>query len=131
MTKIDYKSQNRQYQYMRMSVAKTISERYPDIDHVDVEASLDFRTAVCPTTPKEHKFMMLPDHKIHLYYDCPNRDCTGSGFDFTSALEDCLRSKKEVTGSIRCNGKEDSKYEHASGCSCMTTCTYKLVPVVK
>ena len=42
MTKIDYKSQNRQYQYMRMSVAKTISERYPDIDHVDVEVVLDF-----------------------------------------------------------------------------------------
>lgn len=131
MARIDYKSQNRQYQYMRQSVAKTISERYPDIDHVDVEVSLDFQTAVCPTTPKEHKFMMLPDHKIHLYYDCPNRDCTGSGFDLTSALEDCLRSRKEVTGSIRCNGKEDSKYEHASGCSCMTTCTYKMMPVVK
>lgn len=131
MARIDYKSQNRQFQYMRQSVAKTISERYPDIDHVDVEVSLDFRTAVCPTTSEEHKFMMLPDHKIHLYYDCPNRDCTGSGFDLTSALEDCLRSRKEVTGSIRCNGKEDAKYAHASGCSCMTTCMYRMIPVVK
>lgn len=55
----------------------------------------------------------------------------GSGFDLTSALEDCLRTKTEVQGSLRCNGKEDAKYAHASGCSCMTTCTYRLTPVVK
>lgn len=116
---------------MRQSVAKTISERYPDIDYVDVEVCLDFQTWVCPTKPKEYKFTMMPDHKIHLYYDCPNRDCTGSGFDLTSALEDCLRSKKEMTGTLRRNGKEDAKYAHASGYSCMTTCMYRMIPVVK
>lgn len=131
MARIDYKSQNRQYQYMRLSVAKTISELYPDIDQVAVEVCLDFHTAVCPTTPEDYKFTMNPDQKIHLYYDCPNRDCTGSGFDLTSVLEDCLRSKHEVTGTLRCNGKEDAKYVHASGCSCMTTCRYRMVPVVK
>lgn len=128
---MDYKSQNRQYQYMRMSMAKTISEHYPDIDHVDVEVCLDFLTWVCPTKPEEHTFTMKPDHKIHLYYDCPNRDCTGNGFDLTSALDECLRSRQEVSGIIRCDGKEDAKYEHASGCSCMTTCTYKFTPVLK
>lgn len=131
MAKMDYKSQNRQYQYMRMSMAKTISDRYPDIDHVDVEVCLDFQTWVCPTKPVEHQFTMMPDHKVHLYYDCPNRDCTGSGFDLTSALDECLRSKQVVQGTRRCNGKEDAKYEHASGCSCMTTCTYKFMPVEK
>lgn len=130
MARIDYNSQNRLYQYRMLDVAKTISERYPDIDHVDVEVCLEFKTAVCPTTPREHKFTMEPNHKIHLYYDCPNRDCTGSGFDLTTVLEDCLRSKKEVTGTIRCNGKEDAKYAHASGCSCMTTCTYRMILVV-
>lgn len=94
MARIDYKSQNRQYQFMMRDIAQTISERYPEIDHVDVEVCLAFQTAVCPTTPEVHKFTMKPDHKIHLYYDCPNRDCTGNGFDLTSALENCLRSKK-------------------------------------
>lgn len=131
MARIDYKSLNRQHQYMMRDVARMISERYPDIDHVDVEVFLDFQTAVCPTTLEVHKFSMNPDHKIHLYYDCPNRDCTGSGFDLTSALEDCLRNKREVTGALRCNGKEDAKYAHASGCSCMTTCRYRMVPMVK
>lgn len=112
-------------------MAKTISEHYPDIDHVDVEVCLDFLTWVCPTKPEEHTFTMKPDHKIHLYYDCPNRDCTGNGFDLTSALDECLRSRQEVSGIIRCDGKEDAKYEHASGCSCMTTCTYKFTPVLK
>lgn len=131
MARIDYKSQNRLSQCRMIDVAKMISERYPEIDHVDVEMCLDFHTAVCPTTPEAHKFSMNPDHKIHLYYDCPNRDCTGSGFDLTSALEDCLRNRHEVSGTLRCNGKEDAKYAHASGCSCMTTCMYRMKPVVK
>lgn len=112
-------------------MAKTISERYPDIDYVDVEVCLDFQTWVCPTKPEEHTFTMMPDHKVLLYYDCPNRDCTGSGFDLTSVLDECLSSKQVVQGTLCCNGKEDAKYEHASGCSCMTSCTYKLAPVVK
>ena len=78
-------------------MAKSIEERYPYIDHVDVEVCLDFRTGVCPTKPEEHKFTMKPEHKIHLYYDCPNRDCTGNGFDLTSALDECLsRIRKET-----------------------------------
>lgn len=131
MARTDYKSQNREFQHTRMAIARTISERYPDINHVDVEITLDFQTWVCSTKPEEHRFTMKPEHKVHLYYDCPNRDCTGSGFDLTSALEESLRSKEIVEGSLRCNGKEDAKYEHASGCSCMTTCTYRYVPVVK
>lgn len=80
--------------------------------------------------PGNYRIGCLRKSGYHVIY-CPNRDCTGSGFDLTTVLEDCLRSKKEVTGTIRCNGKEDAKYAHASGCSCMTTCTYKMIPVVK
>lgn len=127
----DYKSQNRLYQYGMRDIAKTISECYPNIDHVDIEVCMDFRTAVCQTTPEVHKFTINPDHKIHLYYNCPNKDCTGSGFDLTSALKDCLRNEKIVEGTLLCNGKEDVKYIHAIGCSCMTTCKYKMKPVGK
>ena len=131
MARIDYKSQNRECQYRMRDIARTIAEKYPEIEGVKIEVVLDFQTAVCPTKPEVYKFTMKPDHKIHLYYDCPNRDCTGSGFDLTFALEDCLRNKKEVQGILYCNGKEDVKYAHTSGCSCMTTCTYKFTLVIK
>lgn len=51
MTRKIYKSQNREFQYMRMAMARTISECYPYIDYVDVEVCLDFQTWVCPTKP--------------------------------------------------------------------------------
>lgn len=112
-----------------MRMARMISERYPDIDHVDVEMSLDFQTWVCPTKPEEHKFPMKPEHK-NIFTMIAQTEIVLAA-DLTSALEEYLRSKHDATGTLRCNGKEDAKYEHASGCSCMTTCIYKFTLVMK
>lgn len=127
----NFKSRNWVFQNELERGARTIGELFPHVDHVQVEVSIIFETAVCKTTSHLFKRTLKPQDKVHLYYECINPDCTGSGFSLTSALYECLQYNKLMEGSIRCNGKEDEKYMNATGCSCMTTCRYKLKPEAK
>lgn len=131
MKRNNYKSRNWVFQYELERDARTIGELFPHVDHVEVEVSIHFETAVCKTTPHLFKRTLIPKDKVHLYYECVNPDCTGSGFSLTSALYECLQHNIIIEGSIRCDGKEDEKYKNATGCSCMTTCIYKLRPFAK
>lgn len=133
MSVINYKSRNLQLQHRLMIAAKTIAEQYPRIAYVDVEVVMHFHTSVCPTETvvQKHKYTLTPDSKIHIYFLCPNGDCTGHGFDLTSKLEECLREEHIIEGILNCDGKEDGKYIHAAGCSCLATCEYKLSPFLK
>lgn len=123
-------ARNRTYDIYRRS-ARKISERYSDVLEVKIHYEMRFLTGVCPKSTLIDDIILNPNDKLFWYHKCLNRDCTGSGFYLTDEISEAIESHKVVTGKKSCNGKEDWKYQDASGCSCMTTLHYEIKPVFK
>lgn len=108
--------------------APTISENFPECKMVEIKVSITFKSAF-GIYEKEYMRTLFPKDKLHLHYDCVNRDCTGYGFSLTSLLTESLLSKSEKIGELRCEGKEDWKYQKSSGNTCLTTLKYRINPI--
>ena len=125
---IEYR--NRTYEINRRS-AREIMEIDANVLRVEIHYKLNFNTGVSQTKPLVGNTVLNPSDKLFWYHKCLNRDCTGSGFYLTEEISEAIESHKVVTGKKSCNGKEDWKYQDASGCSCMTTLHYEIKPVFK
>lgn len=107
--------------------ASTIAERFPDCKCVKISVKIRF-TSAFGVHEKDYQRNLLPTDKLHLHFDCVNGDCTGNGFSLTNQLWNSLQSKSEISGELRCEGKEDWKYIHSSGNTCYTTLFFKITP---
>ena len=106
----------------------TIKELSPDCHNVVLTGKMTFLSGVCGKLEKEIHQVFTPNDRLYCFYECINGDCTGTGFTLTSQLGNCIRLNKTIEGELRCDGKEDWKYLNASGCSCMTTFSFKFTP---
>ena len=123
-------ARNRTYDIYRR-FARKISEFDSAVLKVEIHYELNFNTGVSQTKPLVGNTVLNPNDKLFWYHKCLNRDCTGSGFYLADEISKAIDSHKVVKGEKSCNGKEDWKYQDASGYSCMTTLHYEIRPVFK
>lgn len=123
-------ARNRTYDIYRRS-ARKISEIYSDVLEVKIHYEMRFLTGVRPKSTLIDDIILNPSDKLFWYHKCLNRDCTGNGFYLTDEISEAIEFHKVVKGEKSCNGKEDWKYQDASGYSCMTTLHYEIRPVFK
>lgn len=123
-------ARNRTYDIYRRS-ARKISEFDSAILKVEIHYKLNFNTEVSQTKSLVGNTVLNPNDKLFWYHICLNSDCTGSGFYLTDEISKAVESHKVVKCEKSCNGKEDWKYQDASGYSCMTTLHYEIRPVFK
>lgn len=106
-----------------------IKDIYSNVRSISVTVRIVFESAVLARPVEKEYFRTLtPDDRLFLYYDCLNPDCTGHGFNLTNILRTSIERKQCIQDTLFCEGKEDWKYLHASGCSCMTKLFYKIEP---
>ena len=109
-------------------IARTIRELYSGCIGVELHIKLSF-TSAFGKNEQDFDLVMKPDDRAHWYHECLNRDCTGFGFSLDNEIYSAIQSKQIKEGTIRCDGKEDWKYIDNSGCSCMSECQYRIVPL--
>ena len=126
---IEKRKRNRwQIAYDRREIARTIEELSPECKGVELHIKLSF-TSAFGKNEQEFNAILNPDNKAHWYHECLNRDCTGFGFSLDNEIYSAILSKQIKEGTIRCDGKEDWKYIDNTGCSCMSECQYRIVPL--
>ena len=126
-TEENIKFQRNRLETYRYISARSLSEKYPDVESVDIDVVIDFLSAI--THPiKEFHQEIHKGQKVYVYFPCINPDCTGSGFNLTRFVENSIESRKPLDGVLHCDGKEDWKYIGHTGCSCQTTLSYHIFP---
>lgn len=125
----EFKKQRHIQQWQAETSSMLISEVYKNLKVVSVRVQITFNSAVLRTPcVKEFERKLTPSDRLYLHYECVNKDCTGDGFDLTGALREALSSRVCVEGEAYCTGKEDWKYLNSSGCSCLTSIKYIIMP---
>lgn len=126
---IEERKRNRwQMAYDLREIARTIGELSPECKGVELHIQLSF-TSAFGKNEQEFDVTLKPDDKAHWYHECLNGDCTGFGFILDNEIYSAVTLKQIKEGTIRCDGKEDWKYIGNSGCSCMSECQYRIVPL--
>ena len=126
---IEERKRNRwQLAYDRREIARTIRELCSECIGVELHIKLSF-TSAFGKNEQDFDLILKPDDKAHWYHACLNQDCTGFGFSLDDEIYSAIQSKQIKEGTIRCDGKEDWKYIDNSGCSCMSGCLYRIVPL--
>lgn len=126
---IEERKRNRwQIAYDRREIARTIRELSSECKCVELHIKLSF-TSVFGKNEQDFNLIIKPDDKAHWYHECLNHDCSGFGFHLGNEIYSAILSKQIKEGTIRCDGKEDWKYIGNSGCSCMSECQYRIVPL--
>lgn len=114
--------------YDRRGMARTIRELAPECKGVKLYIKLSFVSAF-GKNEEVYNITLNPIDKAHWYHECLNRDCTGFGFYLDNEIYSAILDKQIKEGTIRCDGKEDWKYIDSSGCSCMSDCKYRIIPL--
>lgn len=129
MNIVRLKTQRSIRQWQSQMSSQSIGDLYNGVKTVKVSVQITFNSgALQNPCIKEWTCCMVPADRLYLHHECINKDCTGDGFDLTSALRNALESRTCVEGEMRCTGKEDWKYLKSSGCSCSTDLKYKIEP---
>ena len=117
-------------EYEQRLYAKSIAEINPKCKGIKIIGKLSFQTAVCQIEPQIIDQTLDSTSKAYFYCKCLNPDCTGKGFSLTNEIRQAVHELREISGSIKCDGKEDWKYIDAVGCSCMSQLDYNIIPIL-
>ena len=83
----------------------TLAELLPDVE----EVSFDLRFVLTSGKPHSspHRWIFVPDMQAYFNLMCPERDCSGGGFDLAAAVQAAARAKgHEAAGTLTCGGKK-------------------------
>ena len=117
-------------EYEQRLYAKSIAEINPKCKGIKIVGKLSFHTFVGPIEPQIIDTTLDSSSKAYFYCNCLNPDCTGNGFSLTYEIRQAVQELREISGSIKCDGKEDWKYIDAVGCSCMSQLDYNIIPIL-
>lgn len=117
-----------QIEYERRDVAQSIQDLFPKCKEVKLEIKLSFVSAF-GKNEKEINATLNPCDKLYWHHDCLNKDCTGFGFSLTNEIRTAIQTRQTIEGKLNCDGKEDWKYINNMGCSCNSSCHYKIIPL--
>lgn len=105
--------------------APKIKNIYPNVTSITISA-----VAICECSewskPKVERYnkVLYPEDRMFLYYECPNKECSGSCFNLTYDLQNAVRQAKEILNTEYCNGKEGEHSEY----ECPSHIEYTIVP---
>jgi hypothetical protein len=102
-----YELQDKQY-WQTYEWARLLSEQYPHVAAVKID--ITFKDLDWATNPAPRSLVYRPQQKAHFRMKCPYRECVWGGFDFSSYVEEAIRSSSnEAAGQILCNGWQDQE----------------------
>lgn len=117
MTSEKFKKQRRLRPWDAETTSLLIRDVYKDVTEVKLVSEITFDSAILrQPSIKAWKRTLIPTDRLHLHYECINKDCTSDGCNLTSALIDALSSRTCIEGEMHCTGKEDWKYATDVGC---------------
>lgn len=83
--------------------APTIAELFPTIDEVTVD--LQFVLAGGKPHSSPYSRLFVPDMQAYFELHCPDRECTGGGFDLEPGIRATVNGRgSEKSGSLSCQG---------------------------
>lgn len=93
--------------------APLLAEQFPAVRELAVR--MKFNDPEGKEKPQPSARVFSPDMRAFFQLQCPLRDCTGGGFDLTSAVPVALKGSRPVTrGSFTCEGR---RKRHSAGIS--------------
>lgn len=128
LTETDIKKLISESKARELYYARTIVEMFPQSNGIHVRYKIE-HTDFAGHIERSNEYDLLPKDRLCIQVPCPNRDCTQGYFSLTSEADKCLRYGKEVSGKMRCHGKEDFKYYDHNGFTCDTTIDYIITPL--
>lgn len=108
--------------------SRILEDIFPNVESVEICASVLFESGVGDGVEKEYRIVLGSNDKLYAYVPCPNKDCTGYGFDLTDIVRESIHKRENDFGEIECDGKEDWKYFGSSGHTCQSTLNYTVFP---
>lgn len=82
----------------------TLAEHLPSVEELVVELRFFLENGKPHSSP--HKWIFLPDMQAYFDLMCPERDCSGGGFDLAAAIRKAARPRDpETEGVLQCGGK--------------------------
>lgn len=91
--------------------AAAIDQLYPALAGIEIELRF-MQAGLLHSSP--HKRIFLPDMKAYFGILCPDRDCSGGGFDVADGVRLAADRGGRVSGTLACHG---SKGAHRCGVS--------------
>lgn len=128
MNENQLKEQRNKLRSEKIYNARTLGDVFPDIESVEIRASILFESGVGDGVEKEYRIVLGRNDKLYAHIPCLNNDCTGYGFDLTDIVRESIRKRESDFGEIECDGKEDWKYYGSSGHTCQSTLSYAVFP---
>lgn len=116
------------FEHEMQQISPVLKEFAPECKGVNIHVILSFVSAF-GSMKKDIDTLITPEDKVYFHVDCLNNDCTGHGFSISNQIREALRVHEIIEGEVRCDGKEDWKYLNNSGCSCMSSCKYRIEPL--
>ena len=107
---------NIKYEIVRDEIRKAslfLKEVYPDVACINIHVFKSWVGGI----RKENSYKITPDDKLFLWVDCPNPDCTGTGFDLRFQIYESCRKRKILVGNVWCNGRESNEEKFYECCS--------------
>ncbi|TJY62801.1 hypothetical protein E4T66_03510 [Sinimarinibacterium sp. CAU 1509] len=96
----------------------TLARQMPSISEIAVELRFMYETGQPFMSP--YRQIFVPDMQAYFEFQCPDRDCSGAGFDMTPAISAAVRAgKEEISGTLKCRGSK-------SRTPCSITLDYKV-----
>lgn len=81
----------------------TLAQQIPGVEEIGVELRFMLATGQPHSSP--HKRIFTPDMQAFFDLHCPDRDCTGGGFDLGPAIQAAVRARNpETSGTLQCQG---------------------------
>ena len=91
----------RQRSYM---AAPLMEEAFPAVGELAVR--FRFNDPEGKEKPQPHAQLFVPDMRAYFHFQGPLRDCTGGGFDLSTAVpRGLVRKGADNAGSLTCNGQ--------------------------
>lgn len=128
MNENQLKEQRNRLRSEKIYNARTLGDIFPDIESVEIRASILFESGVGDGVEKEYRIVLGRNDKLYAHIPCLNNDCTGYGFDLTDIMRESIRKRESDFGKVECDGKEDWKYYGSSGHTCQSTLNYAVFP---
>lgn len=108
-------------QALLAKAAPSIAERWPDIAEIEVERSFYPSDGDCtkPIQGISARKVATPEHKAHIWFPCPDRECVEGGHDITDTI-DAMRRSQQTTGEFKniCQGWQDPERYMQYHCLC-------------
>lgn len=83
----------------------TLAELLPAVDEVGIDLRFVLASGKPHSSP--HRWIFVPDMQAFFELMCPERDCSGGGFDLSAGVDAAAKARDhEASGVLVCGGRK-------------------------